>query len=92
MFNPNYWNLYYGTNPKKRKKHEENKEFHSPQYLLSQLQPVVDYGLQESNDSGLCQGMMEVAIVAYLMGRGYDCETAQDIIKFWEKNEVFKFE
>lgn len=91
MFNPNYWNHHYRANPKKHKKPEENKELRSPQYLLNQLQPVVDYGLEESNDRGLCQGFMEVAIVSYLMGRGYDCETARDIVQFWEKNEVFKF-
>lgn len=33
--------------------------------------------------------MREVAAMSYLIGRGYDLQTAYQVVESWELNEVF---
>nr|WP_097159423.1 hypothetical protein [Bacillus oleivorans] len=58
-------------------------------YTLSMLAPVVQYGLWEAQFTSYHHAMTEIAAISYLMGRGYDPQTARRIVESWEVNEVF---
>jgi hypothetical protein len=54
--------------------------------LLKEIDPVVDYGLSEINMNTLSQMMSEVALIAYLMGMGYEFEIARQMVENWQIN------
>lgn len=58
------------------------------QETLSQVQPWVQYGLNEAQKTSIPHAMMEVVAIAYLMGKGYDPRTAHRMVESWEINEM----
>lgn len=61
----------------------------TPQYFLQRIRPLVRYGLREAQQTNLRHAMTEVALIAYLMGMGYDFSTAHRLVESWEINEKF---
>jgi hypothetical protein len=62
---------------------------HLKQETLSQVGPWVHYGLNEAQTTSIPHAMMEIAAIAYLMGKGYDPRMAHQIVESWEVNETF---
>lgn len=72
--------------------------FHSPVYMhygdlknetLHAVIPFVNYGLQEATFTSYSHALIEVAAMAYLMGKGYDPQIAHKTVESWEVNEKF---
>lgn len=61
----------------------------NPGHYLMIVSPLVDYGIKEAQYTGIPHAMTEVALIAYLMGAGYDMHTAHRIVESWEINETF---
>lgn len=58
-----------------------------PRYLVHYVRPAVRHGLEEMPATGPRHAMTQVALIAYLMGMGYDYHTALIIVESWEVNE-----
>jgi hypothetical protein len=56
---------------------------------LNAVQPFVRYGLHEASFTSHDHAMTEVAAIAYLLGKGFDPQTAYKTVESWEKNEMF---
>jgi len=63
--------------------------YHLKQETLMRVNPWIQYGLNEAQKTSIPHAMMEVAAIAYLMGKGYDPRTAHQIVESWEINEMF---
>ncbi|MCX7780666.1 MAG: hypothetical protein N2491_07100 [Negativicutes bacterium] len=61
----------------------------NPVYLVLQVRPLVDYGMRELSATNPRHAMTETAIIAYLMGMGFEFRTARAIAESWEENETF---
>lgn len=61
----------------------------NPRQYIMMVNPLVDYGLNEARFTGIAHAMTQVALIAYLMGTGYDMQTAHRIVESWEINETF---
>jgi hypothetical protein len=59
------------------------------QQQVARFRPLVEYGLKEAKRFGHKHAMMEVALIAYLIGRGYDEQTAHQKVEKLEINETF---
>lgn len=82
-----YWHNYFQPRRRPRYYHDNNMDFmRSPECLIRQLKPVVDYGICQTNCEGLEKTMTSVAVVSYLLGKGYDYDTAQEVFANWERN------
>ncbi|SEP36235.1 MULTISPECIES: hypothetical protein [Propionispora] len=58
-------------------------------FFLLQLRPVVNRGLKElEKDVDSKQVLIEVALISYLMGMGFDYRTACTIVKTWASDET----
>lgn len=55
--------------------------------FLLQVQPAVRHGLKELTADNSRHVIIEVALVSYLMGMGFDYRTAQAIVESWETDE-----
>ena len=55
--------------------------------FLLQVQPAVRHGLQEINSQNTRHVLIEVALMSYLMGMGFDFRTARAIVETWETDE-----
>lgn len=55
--------------------------------FLLQVQPAVRHGLKELTADNSRHVLIEVALVSYLMGMGFDYRTAQAIVESWESDE-----
>ena len=55
--------------------------------FLLQVQPAVRHGLQELNEQNARHTLIEVALMSYLMGMGFDFRTAMAIVESWESDE-----
>jgi hypothetical protein len=64
----------------------------NPNCLLMTIRPVVRYGLWEAQFTNSRHAMTEVALIAYLMGMGYNFQLAHSIVESWEVDEVFPSE
>ncbi|MEB1810218.1 MAG: hypothetical protein LPK26_23450 [Bacillaceae bacterium] len=72
--------------------HQSHQNHQSQQLknnTLSAVEPIVQYGLKEAQYTSIQHAMREVAAITYLMGRGYDLQTARQMVESWEVNEVF---
>ncbi|MFJ8247194.1 hypothetical protein [Peribacillus asahii] len=56
---------------------------------LQAIKPFVDYGLLEATSTSYSHALAEVAAIAYLLGKGYDPQTAYKTVESWEMNEKF---
>lgn len=61
----------------------------NPEYLLRRVRPLVNYGLREAQVTGVRHAMTEVALIAYLMGMGYNYDVAYKLAESWEINEMY---
>jgi hypothetical protein len=57
--------------------------------VLGAIAPVVNYGLQEAGFTSVQHAMYEIAAISFLMGQGYDFQTAHMIVESWEVGEAF---
>ncbi|WP_436376423.1 hypothetical protein [Cytobacillus sp. BC1816] len=53
------------------------------------VKPFVNYGLTEAKFTSVSHAMTEVAAIAYLLGKGYNPQTAYKLVESWEVNESF---
>jgi hypothetical protein len=56
---------------------------------LKAVSPFVNYGLQEATFTSHHHALTEVAAIAYLLGKGFDPQTAYKTVESWEVNETF---
>jgi hypothetical protein len=63
-----------------------------PYHFLMMVRPLVEYGLKEAEFTSKRHAMTEVALIAYLMGMGYDMHRAHGIVESWEIDEKFPHE
>lgn len=72
--------------------------FHTPVYMpygdlknetLRAVIPFVNYGLQEATFTSYHHALIEVAAIAYLLGKGFDPRTAYKTVESWEVSETF---
>lgn len=57
--------------------------------IMKCIMPLINYGIYESVEDGVRHGITEVALIAYLMGMGYDDDYARKIVESWEVDEKF---
>lgn len=57
--------------------------------VLGAIGPIVIYGLQEAGFTSLQHAMYQVAAISFLLGQGYDIQTAHMIVESWEIGEAF---
>ncbi|XEC97640.1 hypothetical protein AB6A23_12750 [Paenibacillus tarimensis] len=62
---------------------------HLKHYVLSTVEPFVQYGLREAQFTSYPHAFREIAAITYLMGMGYNSAEAHRIVESWEVNEVF---
>ncbi|MCS1351646.1 hypothetical protein [Mechercharimyces sp. CAU 1602] len=55
----------------------------SPEVPLKLVEPFVQYGLYEATYCSVEQVLREVAAISYLLGQGYDPNTAYSIVESW---------
>ncbi|WP_050806984.1 hypothetical protein [Acetonema longum] len=63
-------------------------QFLTPYYLLTQISPIVQYGVGELSLTNPTHTITETALIAYLMGLGFDYRTALAIVESWECNQA----
>jgi len=51
--------------------------------------PFLNYGLQEATFTSYSHALSEVVAMTYLLGKGYDPQTAFKTVESWEVNERF---
>lgn len=56
---------------------------------LQAVKPFVNYALQEAKATSYEHAITEVAAMTYLMGMGFDPQTAYFTVESWEVNETF---
>lgn len=56
---------------------------------IMQVMPAVRHSLREARPVSVKHAVTEAALIAYLVGRGYDQNTAVRIVEYWERNECF---
>ncbi|WP_176714154.1 hypothetical protein [Orenia metallireducens] len=61
----------------------------APYDIVRDLNPLVDYAIEEGRTVGLRHAIMEVMLISYLMGMGFDYNTAYMTVESWEVNERF---
>lgn len=86
--NPHNWSEF--QNPYHYPQQHPTTQTHQLKFhTLSTVESVVQYGLLEAQITSFPHAMREVAAISYLLGRGYDPQTARQIVETWELNEVF---
>jgi len=55
----------------------------SPQQTLTLLNPAISHGLREAQHLGYQHAMTEAVAIGYLMGKGYDYNTAWKTVESW---------
>lgn len=57
-------------------------------YFLLQLEPAIRQAIAELSASSPRHTLTELALIAYLMGMGFDYPTARVIVESWEKDDI----
>ncbi len=58
-------------------------------YFLLQISPAVNHGLREFGGEGDQRHVLiEVALISYLIGMGFDYRTARTVVDSWESDET----
>ena len=60
--------------------------------FLLQVQPAVRHGLNELTATNSRHVLIEIALMSYLMGMGFDYRTAHAIVETWESDEQLLLE
>ncbi|KKK36081.1 hypothetical protein WQ57_21400 [Mesobacillus campisalis] len=79
MQNPFHYQLGSGDFQSQQLKH----------HTMTTVGTAVKYGLQEAKVTSYQHAMLEVAAISFLMGKGYNFQTARQIVESWEVNEKF---
>lgn len=56
---------------------------------IAQVMPAIRHSLREIRPVGVKHAVTEAALIAYLIGKGYDFYQAVRIVESWERNETF---
>lgn len=56
---------------------------------IMQIMPAVRHSLREARPVSVKHAATEAALIAYLIGKGYDYYQAIRTVEFWERNESF---
>jgi hypothetical protein len=56
---------------------------------LMLVMPAIRHGLRETRPVSVKHAVTEAALVAYLLGQGYDFHQALRIVEYWERYESF---
>lgn len=56
---------------------------------MMQIMPAVDHSLREVRPVSMKHAVTEAALIAYLIGKGYNHYQAVRIVESWERNEGF---
>ena len=83
MHNPYQYNPYHISQQQQYSPH------HYKHTVLSNIEPLVQYGLHEAQHTSFPHALREVAAITYLMGMGYEPAVARKIVESWEINEAF---
>lgn len=59
----------------------------SAYYFLLQIRPAVNHGIRELEDRDIQHVIIEVGLICYLMGMGFDYRTARAAVESWETDE-----
>ncbi|CUH96723.1 hypothetical protein P22_2813 [Propionispora sp. 2/2-37] len=62
-------------------------QLNSAYLLLLQIRPVIARGIKDLDEYDPKHVIIEVGLMSYLMGMGFDYRTACTIVKSWEKDE-----
>ena len=73
---------------------QQFQQQHSPQQqleqqVLSAVEPIVQHGYNEGKYTSQLHALREVAAISFLVGAGYDLQTAHRVVESWEINESF---
>ncbi|MEH7402901.1 MULTISPECIES: hypothetical protein [Bacillaceae] len=55
----------------------------NPQQILTLINPAVSHGLKEAQQLGYQHALTEAVAIGYLMGKGYDYNTAWKTVESW---------
>ncbi|KQL38948.1 hypothetical protein AN960_11655 [Bacillus sp. FJAT-25509] len=55
----------------------------NPQQILTLINPAVSHGLKEAQHLGYQHALTEAVAIGYLMGKGYDYNTAWKTVETW---------
>lgn len=71
--------------------YKEHKKYKMPEYraVRKEIAPLIDYGVYEATEYGVKHAIEEVAMIAYLVGKGYDVDYAHAVVESWEDDEEF---
>jgi hypothetical protein len=58
---------------------------------LMVIRPFVEHGLKEAVYTSYEHALTEIAAMAYLLGKGFDPQTAYKTVESWETNETFRY-
>ncbi|MBU5267324.1 hypothetical protein [Virgibacillus proomii] len=83
-----YHNFYY-QNPYRTNQNPHHYSQHLKQNVLTNIEPIVQYGLKEAQYTSYSHALRESSAISYLMGAGYDPMIARQIVESWEVNETF---
>ncbi|WP_374721047.1 hypothetical protein [Peribacillus tepidiphilus] len=96
-----YQQPYYSNNPYDQfpqypyseiMAHQMPKQMLYPHFknaTLTAITPFVNYGLKEGKHTSFKHALEEVAAMSYLLGKGFDPQTAYLTVESWELNEYF---
>ncbi|SDE64855.1 hypothetical protein [Sporomusa acidovorans] len=57
-------------------------------YFLLQVEPAIRHGIEELAETNPRHALTELALIAYLMGMGFDYPTAIVIVESWERDDT----
>ncbi len=63
----------------------------SPASISRCVYPAVEHGLREAEVTDIRHAMMEVAMITYLMGMGFNYNTSYSIVEYWEHENIIEF-
>ncbi len=90
------WEVLYKEAHPNLEGNESDERENSDQDLKSEtlmaIKPFVDYGLKEVALTSYKHALTEIAAMAYLLGKGFDQQTAYKTVESWEVNEMFETE
>ncbi|WP_256816461.1 hypothetical protein [Cytobacillus sp. Bac17] len=90
------WEVLYKEAHPNLEGNESDERENSDQDLKSEtlmaIKPFVDYGLKEVALTSYEHALTEIAAMAYLLGKGFDQQTAYKTVESWEVNEMFETE
>ncbi|MFW5972132.1 MAG: hypothetical protein ACOCRL_01470 [Bacillota bacterium] len=63
----------------------------SPDSIARCVYPAVNHGIEEANETDIMHAMMEAVMMGYLMGMGFNYNTAYNTVEYWEHEGIIDF-